>query len=269
MPSRKKAKGKARRAAKAEAEAAAKVNEAKESQALAANQLEEASLEAMIKRMGINSSEKCTHHSNTPTSTSQHAKIIEDFIEAFAAAYNSAPEGHMVGAFIAAYEATSEEYSGVYSSKLDVVISFLLCGGTQCILDGVNDTARFNAALACYFEQWIAVNVHKTKAIFSLAKIVELGDADDHTLVAYFRKRISCACLDEKYKEVKSVKRMGFCYNPSCSLPGTKVERGRMFYCTRCGEANYCSSECQKADWKRYRESCDRMAKAKAAFASG
>ena len=60
MPSRKKAKGKARRAAKAKAE----VKEAKESQSVATNQQEEASLEGLIKRLKINaanSPEKCKH----------------------------------------------------------------------------------------------------------------------------------------------------------------------------------------------------------------
>ena len=80
------------------------------------------------------------------------------------------------------------------------------------------------------------------------AKVVELLSADDHTVVQFFRKRIPCSCLDEKYKEVKSVKKMGLCRNPNCSLPDHgRVERSKMFSCARCGNVNYCSVECQRA----------------------
>ena len=79
----------------------------------------------------------------------------------------------------------------------------------------------------------MAVSWHQTVAMANLTKLPDLKGADDHTLVSYYRKRIPCASLlDEKYKEVKSVKKMGRCYNKTCSLPGGKVERRKMFSCT-------------------------------------
>ncbi len=146
-------------------------------------------------------------------------------------------------AFLTAYHATKDEYADVYDSKLEAVVSILLSGGTQCILDGyllVNGEAKLYATFASFFEEWIAIDVRKTKATVGWAKIVELCGADEHTLVSYYRKRIPCSCLDEKYKEVKSVKKMGFCYNLlNCSHPDGRVERSKMLCCTRCGEANY------------------------------
>jgi hypothetical protein len=32
------------------------------------------------------------------------------------------------------------------------------------------------------------------------------------------------------YKEVKSIKKMGFCCNQTCSLPERKVQRSKMFF---------------------------------------
>ena len=114
----------------------------------------------------------------------------------------------------------------------------------------------------------MAVFLHKTRAVPNLTKAYEWHAADDHTLVSYYRKRISCSCLDEKYKEVKSVKKMGRCYNLNCHHPDGRVERSKMFSCTRCGVANYCSVECQRADWKEHKEFCDTSAEIKAAFNS-
>jgi hypothetical protein len=39
----------------------------------------------------------------------------------------------------------------------------------------------------------------------SESKIVQANRADEHTLVKFFRKRIPCSCLDEKYQEVKQI----------------------------------------------------------------
>ena len=108
----------------------------------------------------------------------------------------------------------------------------------------------------------MAFSVYKTTTSMPCwTKILELQSADDHTLVSYYRKRIPCSCLDKKYKEVKSVKKMGLCRNPNCSLPDNgRVERRKMFSCTRCGVVNYCSVKCQRADWNRHRKGCGKTA---------
>ena len=256
MPSRKKIKGKARKAAKA-----AKAKE------VAANQLHEgSSLEVQLQRLTINdtSPTKCVH--GRPQLSPGDMKIHVEFINAFMDGCKSRED--VGGAFTAATVATEEKYADMYSSKMKTVISMLLFVGTQSVLEGRNDIARWYAMLASFFEELIAVEVRKSKAIVSWTKVFELSGADDHTLVSYYRKRISCSCLDEKYKEVKSVKKLGLCCNVNCSLPERKVERSKMLYCTQCGEANYCSVECQKDHWKIHRKICDRAAEAKAGFNS-
>ena len=264
MPSRKKAKGKARKAAKQ-----AKAKE-EESRAVveAAGQRQEESVEAQLQRLIINatSPKLCRH--GLDQSSSGEQKICLDFINAFKAPFHSADNIDLGQVFLTAYDATKEKYPDVYDSKskLDTVISMLLCCGTQLILDGDNRDAELYAMLASHFEEYMAVEVHITKATASWSKIYELCDTDVHTLVSYYRKRIPCDCLDQKYKEVKSVKKMGWCYNPNCSLPGGNLERSKMFSCTRCGAANYCSVECQRANWNEHKKNCNKTAKAKAAF---
>ena len=263
MPSRKKAKGKARKAAK----------EAKESQAaveVAAGQqlVREKTLEARMERLKISAASPAMCRHGYPQVSPDNCKVCCDFIDAFIAAFLSQDSCNFKDQFTTATKATAEEYAEVYSSKLDTVISSLLFGGTRHILNGDSRKAQLFAFLACYFEDFMAIGVHKTKATLRSTKLAELSSADDHTLVSFYRKRIPCDCLDEKYKEVKSIKKMGRCVNLYCSHPDGRVERSKMFSCTRCGVANYCSVECQKVDWKDHRVQCDHAAKMKARFDS-
>ncbi len=258
MPSRKKAKGKARKAAKQAAKA-------KESEAaVAANQRLKESLEAQTQRLQISQihgllSMKC-HHGFDGKST-----ICHEFIETIIPVFLSSQD-NVLAALKAVHEATAEKYADVYSSKLESIVSIFSAVGTEAFLRGDINSAQLYAALTCHFEELIAVYIGKTKALVNWTKILELDRADDHTLAKFFRKRIPCHCLDEKYKEVKSVKKMGMCYNLNCSQPGRKAERSKMLCCTRCGAANYCSIECQKNDWKKHKEICANIAEEKAAF---
>ena len=264
MPSRtrKKAKGKARKAAKAKEAKAEEESRAVVEVAVNERQARKEWLETQMQRLRISeSSTTMCRHGLVPLSPDEE-KLCREFIAAFTAEFFSQHNNFREG-FIAASKVVDEKYPDVYSSKLDAVISMLLTCGTQCILDGVYETARLYACLAGFFEGSTATAESLRKPT---ATPVELGDADDHTLVSFYRKRIPCACLDEKYKEVKSVKKMGLCYNPDCSQPGGRMERSKMFCCTRCVVANYCSVECQRADWKRHKEFCAKAAEMKAAL---
>mmetsp|Transcript_3126 Transcript_3126/g.4809 ORF Transcript_3126/g.4809 Transcript_3126/m.4809 type:complete len:273 (+) Transcript_3126:106-924(+) len=268
MPSRKKAKGKGRKAAK---EAKAKESQA----AVAANDSnrQEESLEVRLRlrvraqmlglQISRGSSMECSH------GLDDTLPICNEFIETFIPAFLSVSKGSVDDAFEAGHAATAlEKFNDVYSSKLESIVSILSAIGTDSFLGEDNGSTRVHAALACHFEELLAVSVRQTQAHINWTKIVELlhCGVDEHTLVKFFRKRIPCHCLDEKYKAVKSVKKMGYCRNVNCSLPGRKVERSKMLCCTGCGDANYCSIGCQRADWKSHRKYCGNIAEEKAAF---
>jgi hypothetical protein len=151
--------------------------------------------------------------------------------------------------------------------KMKQVISYFLYNGTMLILD--EEVGCFNSALfARFFEQWLKVKIHKSQACIDWPKVVEYGlDRNNkHTLVKYFWRRIRCSCLDEKYEEVKSITKMGVCFNQYCTHPEREVERGALRCCSRCRSVNYCSRECQAADWSVHKELCHEVAAAKAEF---
>jgi hypothetical protein len=133
---------------------------------------------------------------------------------------------------------------------MKLFVSYCLDSGTDAVLDGKDDVARIYASVAFYVEKKIArfeINY----------KMVELYYADEHTLVQFFRKRIPCSCLDEKYKEVRHITKVGICWNPQCKLPDRmRVKRSGMVYCTRCRVINYCSRECQVDAWPDHKLVC-------------
>ena len=153
--------------------------------------------------------------------------------------------------------ATKKQFPGVWRNqeKLELSKSFCLARGAINILIGEIGRARCAAFAANFMEQWIDITLSRTKTEFDLPKLIELLNADEHTLVSYVRTRIPCTCLDLKHKEVKSIKKMGWCNNPTCSHDNT-VERSTMLSCTRCRWANYCSQECQTQHWKIHKKIC-------------
>eukprot|EP00984_Skeletonema_dohrnii_P009849 scaffold3797_cov91-Skeletonema_dohrnii-CCMP3373.AAC.4 len=272
MVSRKKAKGKARKAAKEKKE-----EEKEDSSAAAAQQREqeqEGALEAQLQmqRLLIDSLPPPCKHGFDPFPAGH---ICDRFVRFYldTCASSDAPTkwtgfGARLVPLIEALDAVENKYPEVLhdSSKMKQILTYFSSVGTQEILNDDDDAARATAAVIVMFEEFISFRVQKTQAGLHIQKMVEMVIADDHTLVSFFRKRIECSCLDKKHKEVKSIKKMGVCNNKKCPLPGRKVERSKMLYCTRCRYAYYCSRDCQKAAWSDHREDCKERAEENAMF---
>ena len=69
----------------------------------------------------------------------------------------------------------------------------------------------------------------------------------------FYSKRISCSCLKGMYQEARrTIPKMGLCYH--CDQ---EKERVALSVCSRCMVEHYCSRECQVADWHRHEGMCD------------
>ena len=163
--------------------------------------------------------------------------------------------------FQAAYRATMWEYSDDWNDPMCMkyTTSFFLAVGAQQSIIGNYNAARLYAAIAYCFEQHISTSLcgHGNCKAINWPKVNELFyDPDEHTLISFFRKRITCSCLDKKYKEVKSIKKLGICCNLMCRHPKGKVERSTMKCCSRCHLANYCSRNCQVENWAIHKKFC-------------
>jgi hypothetical protein len=127
------------------------------------------------------------------------------------------------------------------------VSSHFLAAGVQHLIQGDIETARAYAYFNCFWE--IIGSIYKHTKSVDFTKMIEMrmSNTDLHTLLSYFRKRIPCSCLDRRYKQVKSMKKIGYCFNPLCS---NITDPKSLMCCSYCRQANYCSSKCQAADWK-------------------
>ena len=136
-------------------------------------------------------------------------------------------------------------------------ISYFIWEGTELILNGDRNRARKLASYVNYFDHLLKTLRLTKPGIPQRSGFIDSGIVDDHPLVRFFQKRIPCTCLDEKYDEVKSITKMSICHNPSCIHPHRTATRSKMLYCAQCRQANYCSRECQKSDWKRHKKWCN------------
>ena len=252
MPSRKKAKGKARKAAKAKKEA--EEEEAEERK----HEIETPSLElqARMAQLSIRNNEggsSCTHRSVSLD------RRTEEFIKEYLTVKNQLIRmGRTPGKSLnEANDITQEKYQDIWHdvTKMELVQSSLVAISTQYILEDSIEQARGYASLACHFEQHLAVVLKEDLSSMNIIKMFELGVADKHTLVKYLMKHVPCSCLEDVYKEVKSIPKVGLCCNRECGQ-NRIVERSTMLNCTRCRQANYCSRECQVADWPGHKEVC-------------
>ena len=204
--------------------------------------------------------EKCWHHVNNRLDFT--GPFVIDFHEAFIDAVKDG-ERSLPECLIAACVATMRnDFADMWkdAAELEKAMSFFWFAGTQQYLKDNYFDARDFAVYARYFEQYIVVELKQTQALFNWIKIEDTYCADKHTLVKFFRHRIPCSCLDERYEEVKHIPKMGRCYNPQCSIPDRKVERSETKYCSRCRSATYCCRKCQEADWPKHKPDCDKFA---------
>ncbi len=192
--------------------------------------------------------------------------------------YEETEDDRTVNSFVAAFNAMHEKYAEVCQNfaRLELIVSFYCSMGARFILEGESGERLRGCAVSAYAFGQLAATVKKLKEgeevqIYILnSRLYELNNADEHTLVEFFMKRIPCSCLDEKYEQVKSITKTGICAAIQCPLPDNgRVKHSSMIYCTGCREVRYCSEECRVAHWNEgHKILCSKIADQKAAFKS-
>lgn len=217
----------------------------------------------------------------------QDERWCEKFTDTFMSKFMATNESCIGDRFLITVESMKVGHFAVWNDPhvMQQDIIYLLAKGVNAILEKKADNARQFAMLACFMEQYKCAflsksrgfpnfrdfnmynlmrggtTIHRDDPAWKWGKISELSNdtCDEHTIVSFFRKRVRCKCLDRKYKEVKSIVKMGRCDNPDCPLPDKEVECSKLLYCSKCFTARFCSFECQKAAWPSHKEHCESL----------
>jgi hypothetical protein len=81
----------------------------------------------------------------------------------------------------------------------------------------------------------------------------------DRGLILFLAKQIPCSCLDEDKKNAKQAPRTGWCSYCNNENLGLELKK-----CSQCKSAEYCSKECQVADWKGlHKKHCKELERAR------
>jgi hypothetical protein len=87
----------------------------------------------------------------------------------------------------------------------------------------------------------------------------DLQHGGEKDIIRFFMKRTTCSCLKERYKQIKishpkSKSRCDNCHQVK--------DRRSIMLCGRCKVCQYCSIECQEADWPKHKvDVCDKTIK--------
>ena len=85
-------------------------------------------------------------------------------------------------------------------------------------------------------------------------KLADVLEGDKKSLIDFFSKRITCQCVDNMSKDSTTLQKTGMC---QCCYE--RFDRGKLLVCSRCKTQQYCSAGCQKEDWPKHKETCHKV----------
>ena len=78
----------------------------------------------------------------------------------------------------------------------------------------------------------------------------KLAGGNRRDVVKFVSKRLPCSCLKKLHSAArKKVEKVGKCFGCDKQFP-----RSQLCVCTGCNHNEYCSKECQRADWSHHKE---------------
>ena len=155
-------------------------------------------------------------------------------------------------------------------SNKKMVMNIMTRMGTNSILSGANLSLSLTIAQTITLLEYYDGNGCLNKTINSRGVATKFRDHDMRSssvrrdALKFFSKRISCSCLKEMHQEARrTFPKTGICFG--CQK---EKERVALSVCSRCMIEQYCSRDCQVADWPVHKTDCDCYVEAQAQIES-
>ena len=138
-------------------------------------------------------------------------------------------------------------------SYREMAFNIFIAIGTNFMLS--NEGAQDAATVIVALENYDGSSGGFGSVLFNRATATKMRDIHFGTkrdMLKFFRKRTSCKCLKAMHLEARKTQaKTGECYH--CK---EKMERALLMVCSRCRIAQYCSRKCQVADFSGHKREC-------------
>ena len=134
----------------------------------------------------------------------------------------------------------------------DIIVSI----GTNLILSGKQQLVH-NAGCNChciillenyrYDDNGLGVATHR-----GAAEMRDINGGVERDYIKFYLKRVSCSCLKKEYSKAKKTQSKEGC----CSYCRQKQAWNTLMVCNQCKIEQYCSRACQKAHWPIHKKTC-------------
>ena len=159
---------------------------------------------------------------------------------------------------------TCQKYRDVITidSNREMIVKTLTRIGTNLILGDMCQQSLYIASVIVVLEHCDGKRKHNVLANPIVAKKMRdlyPGSSCRRDALKFYRKRTTCKCFKRMHLEArKIIQKKGRCYH-------CKEERDRelLHVCSRCMVTQFCSRECQVANWPEHKVDCDNYVRAK------
>ena len=146
------------------------------------------------------------------------------------------------------------------SAYREIIVNAMIKMGTNMMLltngDSISLSVLSLAKSICVLEHYVdSMNAALSNREVQ-TKLRDLHTGSRRDALKFYSKRVSCSCLKSMHQEARRTEpKMGRCHH--CKK---EKERVALSVCSRCMITQYCSKECHVAHWSEHKVDCDKLA---------
>ena len=245
MTSRKRNKGKERKAKKLEAEQVAKKENARTTWQYWARG-------EMDLNVGGNCIIQCNHGCNVTIPDDDNHPVC-GFMDVYFTYFMDISSKYMTSLDLLRETFNSQPQVWKHDNFREMAINILVGIGTNQLLAKENWSFLATAIVALENYNGSGDLVLAFNCRGSVIKRRDIQGGNMRDLLKFYRKRTTCKCLKDMHLGARKTQpKLGECYH--CK---ERKERALLMVCSRCRILQYCSRECQVADWAEHKGYCE------------